>query len=90
MFGKNKKGQFSMFQGAALSLVVIGITLAVGLAILTGVQGTLTTGSYAANAAQNATIAVNGLVTWLPTIVTVVAAVVVLGFVFLIGRQKQA
>lgn len=83
----NNKGQFSLLQGAVLSFVVIGILGAVGADILSDVQADQTAGTVAFNATANALEGNSDLMAKLPLIATVVGAVVILAFVFLITRR---
>jgi hypothetical protein len=86
---KNKKGNFGLMQGAALAFVVVGILLVVGLQIMGDVQDDLTADSSEYNASVNAVTGLSDLAGKLPLIATVVGAVVVLVFVFLIARKSR-
>jgi len=62
---------------AGLILVVLGIALSIGAKITDDVKSGLT--GTAADAANNATVAIANLASWQGTISTVVAAVVIIG-----------
>lgn len=88
MLGMNKKGQnFDLLKLAAISVVVIAITVGMGASILSTLQtsqGNSTQIAY--NVSGFGLTSLNTLGQWLPTIALVVAAVVVLGFVAYLGR----
>ena len=86
--GLGKKGNFGLMQGAALAFVIVGILLVVGLQIMGDVGADFVAGSAEANASDNAITGLSDLAGKLPLIATVVGAVVVLAFVFLIARRK--
>lgn len=86
---KSKKGSFSLMQGAALSFVVVGILLVVGLQIMGDVQDDFVAGTAEYNASASAITGISDLAGKLPLIATVVGAVVVLVFVFLIARRTD-
>ena len=76
----NKKGNINQLFPAVLALVLVGVLLGAGLLILTSFYTAAGTTSAAGNA-TNATIVALGTLatTWLPIIVVVVAAGIVLG-----------
>lgn len=80
----NKKGAVGINQlsGVVLVLVVAAITLGLGLTVLDSFTSALTAGSTAYNATSATTTAVGALgSTWFSIIVTVVAAVIILGLI---------
>jgi len=87
---KNKKGQtLAGLQGVIWTLVIIGIMLVVGLTVLDNLKDTTTEGSDA-EAAANATIdAVADISDWLPVIVVIIIAAVILGLVYFFRRTGE-
>ena len=88
----NKKGNVGINQlsGVVLVLVVAAITLGLGLTVLASFQGALTAGTTAYNSTGATIVAVGSLgSTWFSIIVTVVAAVIILGLIVrsLMGNQ---
>jgi hypothetical protein len=82
MFRMNKKGQnFDLLKLAAISFVVIAITIGMGAQIMSTLQTSQTVNSTAYNASAFGLTSLTTIGQWLPTIALVVAAVVVLGFV---------
>jgi hypothetical protein len=80
----NKKGAIGINQlsGVVLVLVVAAITLGLGLTVLDSFTSALTVNTIAYNATQATTAAVGALgSTWFSIIVTVVAAVIILGLI---------
>lgn len=86
---KNKKGNFGLMQGAVLSFVIVGILAVVGLQIMGDVQSDLVADSAEYNASATAITGLSSLAGKLPLIATVIGAVVVLVFVFLIARRSR-
>lgn len=66
----------------AVSFVVVGIVLGIGANILSEVETSLTAGSDAALAVDNATAGIAELASWLPTIALIIAAAVIIGILF--------
>ena len=88
----NKKGalmELSSLQGAAISFMVLAIVLGLAATILVQVQATQTAGSVAYNATGRGLTAISDFSSWLPTIVVIVIAVVILGLIgaFLYSRR---
>ena len=92
---KTKKGQLSSLQDNAIAFVVVGIALAIGLTIMAGIRTDLTPENMSeATSAQNASLdaitdsisGMGALSGFLPTIGLVIAAVVVLSYVFLLRQ----
>ncbi len=92
IFRQNKKGQLGGIQPAIMALVVGAIVLGVGLTVVQSIaeplqqSGNITPGGPQNNAARlaldNSTVALGDLGdTWYTIIVTVVAAVVILGLI---------
>ncbi len=86
MNNKGQMGMVSLFP-AILALVLVGILLGVGLSILTKL-GETTTGAAGTNVNLTAT-ALGGFVTWLPVIVIVIAAGIVITIVVSSFQQKR-
>jgi len=86
----NKKGQtLAGLQGVIWTLVIIGIMLVVGLTVLDNLKDTTTAGSEA-EVAANATIdAVADISDWLPVIVVIIIAAVILGLVYFFRRTGE-
>lgn len=82
----NRKGQIGVLTGNSTALVVAGITLAIGLSIMAGVSTTISDPNASA-ALADATDGIGQLSSFLPTIGLVIAAVVVLSYVFLLQRR---
>ena len=80
-----KKGQVNVLTSNAIALVVAGITLAIGLTIMSGIGDDITDGN-ASSAVNDAVSGIGKLSSFLPTIGLVIAAIVVLGYVFLLRR----
>ena len=80
-----KKGQLATLQDNAIAFVVVGIALAIGLTIMSGVSEDITDGNASA-AISDATSGMAALSGFLPTIGLVIAAVVVLSYVFLLRQ----
>ena len=86
----NKKGQtLAGLQGVIWTLVIIGIMLVVGLTVLDNLKST-TDGGSQAEVAANATIdAVADISDWLPVIVVIIIAAVILGLVYFFRRTGE-
>ena len=75
----NKKGNISQLYPTILALILVGVLIGAGLMILGEFQGTMGTDSAEANATGDVITAIGGLAsTWLPVIVVVIAAGIVL------------
>ena len=75
----NKKGNISTLYPTIMSLILVGILLGAGLMILGEFKGAMQTDSTEANATGDVITAISGLAsTWLPVIVVVIAAGIVL------------
>ena len=66
---------------AVLALVVIGIVVAIGAKITNTLSGTLSAGTAAKGAADNATLGIAEVGGWLPTVGLVIAAALIIGLV---------
>lgn len=86
----DKKGQtLGGLQGVIWTLVIIGIMLVVGLTVLDQLMDTTDAGSQS-EAAANATInAIADIPDWLPVIVVIVVAAVILGLVYFFRRAGE-
>ena len=75
----NKKGNISTLYPTIMSLILVGILLGAGLMILGEFKGAMTPNSTEANATGDVITSISGLAsTWLPVIVVVIAAGIVL------------
>jgi type II secretory pathway component PulF len=75
----NKKGNINQLFPAVLAIVLVGVLLGAGLMILSSFQAAAGTSTSAANATGSVITAMATLAsTWLPIIVVVVAAGIVL------------
>jgi len=85
---KDKKGALSLgaVPGAVQTLVIIGIFLAVGALVLAGVKAQTTAGSNAENVTADAESSLVSIGDFMSLIGLIVAAAVILGLVFVIGR----
>jgi len=79
------KGAFTLgdLQGIVLVLVVIGVLFGAGLYVLAEFEDKINDGTHNASVAgtQNTTLAITDLAAWLPIIVVVIAAALVIGIV---------
>lgn len=87
LFGSRKGQSFDFLKLAAISVVVIAITVGMGASILSTLQTSQTANTTAFNASGFGLTSLTTLGQWLPTIALVVAAVVVLGFVAFLGSK---
>jgi hypothetical protein len=87
-----KKGQLDMLKGLILSLVVIGVVIALAFLMMGQINTTATTiagtGSYAANGTTSVLAAMGGIPAWLPLIVVAVIGVIVFGLIGMFYRSK--
>ena len=74
----DKKANLSILTGLVIALVVIGIVLAVGFSVLGKLKGTLTANTSEYNATGATITAMSQIPTWLPVIVVVAVAGVIL------------
>lgn len=72
-----------------LSLVLVGMIIGIGILILDKFGQTSGIGSTASTAINNTRDAVDDFVTWIPVIVLVVAAAIILGLVINSFRGNQ-
>lgn len=72
---------------AVLTLVLIGIVIGVGVIVLDQFGSTAGIGSQAATAINGTRDAVDDFVTWLPVIIIIIAAAIILGLVMRSFRQ---
>ena len=87
----NKKGNINQLFPSILALVLVGVLLGAGLLILASFQTAAGAGTAAANATGSVITALTSLaVTWLPIIVVVIAAGIVLAILLgaFGGKQK--
>lgn len=93
MFNKNKKGQLA--RNAVVGITALVITTIIVFVVVSQINGAslLTAGSNAANSATglagNLTSGVDNISAKIPTFFTIIAAVLILGFVVLLWRQFQ-
>lgn len=85
---RGKKGALNLTEvpGAVQTLVVIGIFLAVGALVLAGVKDQTTADSNAYNVTEDAEGGLTSIGDFMSLIGLIVAAAVILGLVFVIGR----
>ena len=90
LFGKakKKKAQLGMLEGLIMSLVVIGFLLIVGLSLMGKARDTTTTNTAERNASVAVIDSIADIPDWLPVVVLAVIAVIVLGVVYLIRRNR--
>ena len=81
-FNKGKKGNLAILQTAFMSLFIIAILLGVVLTVLSKFYDKLTVDSTAAQAVNTTIGAIADIPGWLPIIVIMIVAVVVLYYVF--------
>lgn len=86
-----KKGQqnVSSLQGIIWTLVVLGIMLVVGLTVLDELKDTTDAGSASELAANTTIDALADIPDWLPVIVTVVVAAVIMGLIYFFRRAGE-
>ena len=70
----------------AIGFVVAGVTIAIGAKVIADVEATMTAGSDAQLAADNASVALANISDNLPLVGTVVGLVIVIGFVLMLKR----
>ena len=81
---------------AGIMFVVLGFTLSIGQTILSQLNSTQTSGSYASNTSQYAMSGVNTLAYWLPIIALAMAAGFVIAILItyllgaVVGKQTAA
>ena len=91
---KQKKGAFGLgdMQSIALVLMVTGIVIGIGVYVLATMGSTLSsTSATASTIINNTASAVGNFADWLPIIVVVVAAAIILGIIgmaFSFGRSR--
>ena len=91
VFDLNKKGNLSVLQGAALSLVVMGLIIVFGLKIMEGVQGGMTSGSASYNATTSMISGVSVIPDNASTLVWVILGGVMIGLLlFFFTRRGSA
>ena len=78
---KNNHG-IAGLSGNAMALVILAVTLGIGATVLTQVQSTQTSGTYAYNATSRGLSGVDQYSQWLTTIAVIGAAAVVLALLF--------
>lgn len=79
-----KKGQVNKLTGFALTVVVFAIVLAVGLAVLSKLNSSLTAGSAEANATSAMITHLGEVPGWIPVIIVAMVGGIVL---FLVIKQ---
>lgn len=72
---------------AVLTIVLIGIVIGIGVIILDQFGSTASVGATASAAINSTRDAVDDFVTWLPVIVIIIAASIILGLVMTSFRQ---
>jgi type II secretory pathway component PulF len=77
----SKRGQLGGLSGGVLTIVVVGILVAISMYILTSIGDNLTDGSAAQNATNDIVTQLTDFVPWLGIILLVLAAGIVLFFV---------
>lgn len=73
-----------------ISLVIIGLFLVAGLMIQGEMKDTLTAGTAAYNAAEDVEEAMAEIPQWLPIIVIIVIAVVMIGYLYFFRQPGKA
>jgi len=74
--------RFQDLAALAIVFVIAGISLGIGAEVLSDVKSDLTTGTIAERAVGNATLGIEELASWTPTIALVIAAAIVIGVIF--------
>ena len=72
---------------AVLTIVLIGIVIGVGVIVLDEFGGSAGIGTQASTAINSTRDAVDDFVTWIPVIVIIIAAAIILGLVMRSFRQ---
>lgn len=85
---KPKKGQLGGLENLVIGLVVIGFVLVVGLSLMGQARDTTTANTAEYNASVATIGAIDDIPTWLGIIVLAFIAVVVLGIVYLLRRNR--
>jgi len=78
----HKRGQLASLQSIIITLVVIGIVLGVGFTVLESFRTQMTTGSAAQNATNSTIVALTQIPTWLSIIVLIAVVGIILAIVF--------
>lgn len=89
---KTKTGQTALggLQGFVMSLVVIGITLVIGIYVVSEVMDKMDSGSEAETAANDTVNALGDISEWFAIIVIVVIAVIIIGLIMgAFGRARR-
>jgi len=76
---RQKKGQIGAIYPSVLTIVLVGIALGIGLMVLSQFQKQIGAGSAAYNATNTTINAVGSFADWLPIIVLVIVAAIILG-----------
>lgn len=88
----NKKGQVAgsidVLRAVAIVFVVTGLVIAFGLQVLGDVKSDMTAGTAEYNATDDTLTGVSKFSAKLPLIATVVVAVVIIGLLFMLFRNK--
>lgn len=80
------KGNISILEAAGFGILMLVVTMAVGIFILT-TMGTSITASAASSALNNGTLYLASLLNWLPVLIPVIAAVAIFFYLrFMRGR----
>lgn len=73
-----------------IALVIIGMFLVAGLLVMGEMQSNLTSGSAEYNASSEVIEALGDIPGWLPTIVVIVIAVVMIGYLYFFRSPGKA
>lgn len=88
LFKQSKKGQLGTLENVIMALVVIGFLLIIGLSLMSKAKDTTTASTAERNASEAVISAMSDIPDWLPVIVLAIIAVVVLGVVYLMKRNR--
>jgi len=86
---KFSQSGLALLATAAITMLIVIITVSIGADILDTIQDSQTAGSYAFNSTNEGLKAFGDLAEWFPTIAIVLAAVVVIGLVMLFRTVRQ-
>jgi len=88
---KQKKGQIGQIYPAVLTIVLVGIALGIGLMVLDKFRTQIGATSPAYNATNTTIAAVASFADWLPIVVLVIVAAIILGLIVrsFVGQRTQ-